>query len=210
MKHHKKCREVCAKKVTADTVIAKKVLEVPSKCVKINDYSTSNYTRFGPEGRIIGAYEYVLTAPPAAGGRRVGVVSINLGGSITVTSTLLNPNPQIAQRNMFQGEYWITGTNRYTTIIQVLVYNALGQVLGFQVIKGALILTEAANPLLDTLVGSLVVQSYNYVFATAGDPTTSVIGQVKVGPLIPASITFKRLANTEQFIDIKNNFNECN
>jgi hypothetical protein len=221
-RHHKRhCKrnrhfeKVTAETICAQEITAKKKLDVPEKCKKATDYVTKDYRQYGENNRFVGAWEFSVDAPAIAGGTRRIVVAWNLGGTVTFTSTILAVNPAINQRNMYQGEWYITNEDDSTAttsgIASVYLYNSLGQVLGYQALKYEGTLTkDPVNPLNDTGVGDAVAQSYNFVFATPGDPTTSIVGQVPVGPVIPLPFTAKRLSATDQFLALKTYFNDCN
>lgn len=188
---------------------------VPEKCQKIDNFANKDFKQYGDKNRFVGSWEFYVNAPPVAGGSRRIVVCYNLGGTVTFTSTILTVNPAVNQRNMYQGDWYVTGEDSTTVTstgdAEVYLYNSLGQVLGYQALKFEGILAkDPVNPLYDTGSGNAVVQSYNFVFATPGDPTTSIVGQVPAGPLIPLPFTAKRLAATDQFVALKDHFNECN
>lgn len=200
--------------VTAKSVCAEK-FQLPEKC-KAHEagYVTKDFLQFGPKNRQVGTWELLVQAPPPAGGDRRNVVCFNLGGTMTFCSTFLFTNPAISQRNMFQGTWYVVAEDANTLtgvgIASVYLYNSLGQVVAFQAFKTKYVVTkDLVDPLNDSVVGEVAIQQYNFVFATPGDPTTSIVGQTKAGPLIKVPYTAKRLEVTDQIVDLADLYNEC-
>lgn len=112
---------------------------------------------------------------------------------MTIASTIPNRDPRVTLRNTFQGDWWITGSDAntiFTTSISMCYfYNALGQVIQYQIVKAGNTGTLNANPLYDTTVSNAVIVTYNFVFEggsvadrIVGDPC--IIGSYLLAPPI--------------------------
>lgn len=181
--------------ITASQVNAELSLNIPDHCAKVDGYTTLDYAQHGEGGRPVGTYESTVNLPTAFGGLRRTYITLNAGGTLTIASTIPNRDPRVTLRNTFQGDWWITGSDAntiFTTSISMCYfYNALGQVIQYQIVKAGNTGTLNANPLYDTTVSNAVIVTYNFVFEggsvadrIVGDPSKSIIGSYLLAPPI--------------------------
>jgi hypothetical protein len=205
-------------------VVAKKILEIPSRCVKVRDYSTKNYESFGSEGRFVGAWQLTSLLPEQFGGTRENVAVLNLGGTITMTSTLVPPVPGTftSSRNMYQGEWQIAGKNLegnlvVTGILSIYFYDEEGFAVAVQRAKvEATLSKDPVNPLYDTMTANATITFSTFVFLD-GDKSKSIIGEIPQGPPFEVQNTLIRLTALPQFSNsatqepagLKNVYNQC-
>jgi hypothetical protein len=189
------------------------ITNFPNHCVKKDTYSVLNYLQHGKQQRPRGAWLIKYTAPPELGGTREDVVAINLGGTWTMSSTILNSDPTANLRNVYQGEWWVTSCNKCSITItgagQVYFYNNIGQVVQFQAIKFQAVLGKNCyNALYDSVTATAQITAYKFIFFE-DNPANSVIGQKIIGITEISDISGIRLATAPQFLALKNYSNNC-
>ena len=209
-------RHTTKNRIVAKCIKALKKLEVPAKCIKQDGYAHKNFAQLGHTGRAVGTWEVTLFAPAPLGGDRPNTFALNLGGTFTLNSALVNASPVIQDRQMYQGDWWVTSQTDTSITLAALghiIYNdQAGNPLAFGALKSKFtIVFNEEDPLLDTIVDGLVsVQVYAYNFVD-GDPTNPLA----VPPYVPATgvITVPyaggRLANTPYIRALKDLYNDC-